>query len=210
MPRVRDLGGFKVRRALPHGKRQMVGPLHLLRPDGAGAVHRRPGHGRAAASAYRACHRHLSLRRARHASRQRGQRAGDHAGRDEPDDRRARHRALGAHARRRSRQRGRDVRHPELDRAARRGRGDRSRPSSISPPPTCRASRMADFRRASSPARPSASARRSACTPNGSTPRWCSSRAPARRSIPTTRSARSIWSRARSRSPAKPSKARGS
>ncbi len=27
MPRVRDLGGFEVRRALPHGKRQMVGPF---------------------------------------------------------------------------------------------------------------------------------------------------------------------------------------
>jgi redox-sensitive bicupin YhaK (pirin superfamily) len=27
VPRARDLGGFKVRRALPHGKRQMVGPF---------------------------------------------------------------------------------------------------------------------------------------------------------------------------------------
>jgi redox-sensitive bicupin YhaK (pirin superfamily) len=27
VPRVRDLGGFAVRRALPHGKRQMVGPF---------------------------------------------------------------------------------------------------------------------------------------------------------------------------------------
>jgi len=27
IPRVRDLGGFNVRRALPHGKRQMVGPF---------------------------------------------------------------------------------------------------------------------------------------------------------------------------------------
>jgi redox-sensitive bicupin YhaK (pirin superfamily) len=27
VPRVRDLGGFTVRRALPHGKRQMVGPF---------------------------------------------------------------------------------------------------------------------------------------------------------------------------------------
>ena len=25
VPRARDLGGFSVRRALPHGKRQMVG-----------------------------------------------------------------------------------------------------------------------------------------------------------------------------------------
>lgn len=27
VPRVRDLGGFEVRRALPHGKRQMIGPF---------------------------------------------------------------------------------------------------------------------------------------------------------------------------------------
>src|SRR5450755_660438 len=27
VPRVRDLGGFTVRRALPHGRRQMVGPF---------------------------------------------------------------------------------------------------------------------------------------------------------------------------------------
>src|ERR1700758_2302453 len=27
VPRVRDLGGFSVRRALPHGRRQMVGPF---------------------------------------------------------------------------------------------------------------------------------------------------------------------------------------
>ena len=27
VPRVRDLGGFEVRRALPHGRRQMVGPF---------------------------------------------------------------------------------------------------------------------------------------------------------------------------------------
>ena len=39
VPRVRDLGdGFKVRRALPCDKRQMVGPIHLLRPDGTCSV----------------------------------------------------------------------------------------------------------------------------------------------------------------------------
>ena len=27
VPRVRDLGGFEVRRALPHGQRQLVGPF---------------------------------------------------------------------------------------------------------------------------------------------------------------------------------------
>ena len=91
--------------------------LHLLRSDGSGAARRRPGHGRAAASAYRPGDRHLSLRRPRHASRQRRQRAGDHARRHEPDDRRARHRAFGAHARQRARDGRRHVRHPELDRA---------------------------------------------------------------------------------------------
>jgi len=30
VPRARDLGGFSVRRALPHGKRQMVGPFIFL------------------------------------------------------------------------------------------------------------------------------------------------------------------------------------
>lgn len=30
VPRARDLGGFEVRRALPHGKRQMVGPFIFL------------------------------------------------------------------------------------------------------------------------------------------------------------------------------------
>jgi len=35
VPRTRDLGdGFEVRRALPHGKAQMVGPFNLLRPFG--------------------------------------------------------------------------------------------------------------------------------------------------------------------------------
>ena len=74
-------------------------PLHLLRSFRPGAVHGRQGHGRAAASAYRACHRHLSVRRHHHASRQRGQHPGDPARRDEPDDGRPRHRAFRAHAR---------------------------------------------------------------------------------------------------------------
>ncbi|TDT91227.1 hypothetical protein DFO45_3782 [Azorhizobium sp. AG788] len=44
VPRVRDLGdGFAVRRALPHGKRQMVGPFIFF--DQMGPVQFLPGHG---------------------------------------------------------------------------------------------------------------------------------------------------------------------
>lgn len=44
VPRVRDLGdGFSVRRALPHGKRQMVGPFIFF--DQMGPVQFLPGHG---------------------------------------------------------------------------------------------------------------------------------------------------------------------
>ncbi|MGY2931504.1 hypothetical protein ACVWZ6_001106 [Bradyrhizobium sp. GM6.1] len=71
VPRTRDLGdGFAVRRALPHGKRQMVGPFIFFDHFGPVAVRLRKGHGRAAAPAYRACHGHLSVRRRDHASRQ--------------------------------------------------------------------------------------------------------------------------------------------
>jgi redox-sensitive bicupin YhaK (pirin superfamily) len=43
VPRVRDLGGFEVRRALPHSKRQMVGPFIFL--DHLGPVRFVAGHG---------------------------------------------------------------------------------------------------------------------------------------------------------------------
>src|SRR5215470_14482368 len=44
VPRVRDLGdGFSVRRALPHGKRQMVGPFIFF--DQMGPVQLVAGHG---------------------------------------------------------------------------------------------------------------------------------------------------------------------
>ncbi len=59
VPRTRDLGdGFEVRRALPHGRRQMVGPFIFFDHFGPVQFIVRQGHGRAAASAYRACHRH--------------------------------------------------------------------------------------------------------------------------------------------------------
>jgi redox-sensitive bicupin YhaK (pirin superfamily) len=43
VPRARDLGGFEVRRALPHGKRQMVGPFIFF--DQMGPVQFVAGHG---------------------------------------------------------------------------------------------------------------------------------------------------------------------
>jgi len=50
VPRTRDLGdGFEGgRRALPHGKRQMVGPFIVSDHFRTGAIHVRQGHGRAA------------------------------------------------------------------------------------------------------------------------------------------------------------------
>jgi redox-sensitive bicupin YhaK (pirin superfamily) len=43
VPRVRDLGGFSVRRALPHGRRQMVGPFIFF--DQMGPAQFMAGHG---------------------------------------------------------------------------------------------------------------------------------------------------------------------
>jgi redox-sensitive bicupin YhaK (pirin superfamily) len=43
VPRARDLGGFEVRRSLPHGKRQMVGPFIFF--DQMGPVQFIAGHG---------------------------------------------------------------------------------------------------------------------------------------------------------------------
>src|SRR5258705_11012213 len=43
LPRVRDLGGFEVRRALPSSKRQMVGPLIFV--DQMGPAHFDAGRG---------------------------------------------------------------------------------------------------------------------------------------------------------------------
>ena len=101
-------------------------PLHLLRSFRPGAVHGRQGHGRAPASAYRARHRHLSVRRQHHAPRQRGQHPGNPARRDEPDDRRPRHRPFRAHARRAAPRRPEDAGPAKLDRAAGRLGGNRA------------------------------------------------------------------------------------
>ncbi len=71
-------------------------PVRVLRSHGAG---RSPTGGqsrRAPASAHRPCHRHLSVRRRDRASRQPGRGPAHRARRRQLDDRRPRHRALGA------------------------------------------------------------------------------------------------------------------
>ena len=97
VPRSVDLGGFAVRRALPHAQRRMVGPFVFFDHMGPAEFTQRPRHRRAAASAYRARHRHLSVRRRDRASRQPRLAAADPAGRRQLDDRGTRHRALRAH-----------------------------------------------------------------------------------------------------------------
>ena len=80
VPRTVDLGdGFTVRRALPSAQSRMVGPFVFFDHFGPAEFQIRQRPRRAAASAYRACHRHLSVRRRDHAPRQprhRGRRSG--------------------------------------------------------------------------------------------------------------------------------------
>ncbi len=119
VPRTRDLGdGFAVRRALPHGKRQMVGPFIFF--DHFGPVQFMAGKGMDVRP-----HPHIGLATVTylfdgcdHAPRQRGQHPGDPARRHEPDDGRARHRAFRTHARRAAPRRPEDAGPAELDRAA--------------------------------------------------------------------------------------------
>ncbi len=73
VPRARDIGGFEVHRALPHGKRQMVGPFIFFDQMGPAQFLSGQGMDVRPHPAYRSCDRDLSLRRARHASRQRRQ-----------------------------------------------------------------------------------------------------------------------------------------
>ena len=70
VPRTVDLGdGFSVRRALPSARTRMVGPFIFFDHFGPAEFRAGNGHRRAAASAYRARHRHLSVRRRDHAPR---------------------------------------------------------------------------------------------------------------------------------------------
>ena len=100
VPRTVDLGDFTVRRALPSARSRMVGPFIFFDHFGPAEFRAGAGHRRAAASAYRARHRHLSVRRRDRAPRYTRHRGGDQAGRSELDDGGARHRAFRAHRRR--------------------------------------------------------------------------------------------------------------
>ena len=154
VPRTRDLGdGFEVRRALPHGKRQMVGPFIFF--DHFGPVQFIAGKGMDVRP-----HPHIGLATVTylfdgsdHAPRQRGQHPGDPARRDEPDDGRPRHRAFRAHARRAAPRRPEDAGPAELDRAAGRHPRRSRRRSSIMPPKPADGDRRAASPRASSRAR---------------------------------------------------------
>jgi len=95
VPRTRDLGdGFEVRRALPHGKRQMVGPFIFF--DHFGPMQFIAGKGMDVRP-----HPHIGLATVTYlfdgSIMQRdseGQHSGNPARRHEPDDRRPRHRPL--------------------------------------------------------------------------------------------------------------------
>ena len=90
VPRVRDLGdGFSVRRALPHGRRQMVGPFIFF--DQMGPVQLMAGRGMDVRP-----HPHIGLATVTYLfdgavmhRDSEGNAHGDHARRHEPDDRRA-------------------------------------------------------------------------------------------------------------------------
>ena len=61
IPRVRDIGDFEVRRALPSAQRQMVGPFIFFDQFGPITMTGRAGAGCAAPSAYRAFDGHLAV-----------------------------------------------------------------------------------------------------------------------------------------------------
>ena len=65
VPRSVDVGHFAVRRALPHVDRRMVGPFIFFDHFGPAEFRAGARHRRAAASAYRPCHRHVSCSTAR-------------------------------------------------------------------------------------------------------------------------------------------------
>ena len=80
--------------AFAHGR-----SVHFFRSFWPGGISRRQRPRRPPASAYRACHRLLSVRRRNHAPRQPRHGGGDQAGRGQLDDGRSRHRAFRAHRR---------------------------------------------------------------------------------------------------------------
>ena len=105
--------------AVAHGRAVRV--LRPFRPDRI-QVRQRPR--RAPASAHRARHRHLSVRRRDHAPRQPRHRGADPARRGQLDDRRPRHRAFRAHRTRAPRQGRQPARPADVGGAAGRAGGD--------------------------------------------------------------------------------------
>ena len=172
VPRTRDLGdGFAVRRALPHGKRQMVGPFIFF--DHFGPVQFMSGKGMDVRP-----HPHIGLATVTYLF------DGSIMHRDsEGNVREIQPGAMNlmtagrgiAHSERtpdlQRADRPEDARFAELDRASGRVRGNRTARSSITQPPTCRSSGTAASPRASSPAARSARHRRSRWCRRGSMPR---------------------------------------
>ena len=112
------------RRRLHGAARAAVDPVahgravRVLRSFRADRVQVRQRPRRAPASAYRARHRHLPVRRRDHAPRQPRHRGADPARRGQLDDRRPRHRAFGAHRHRAPRQGRQPARLADVGRAA--------------------------------------------------------------------------------------------
>ena len=139
VPRTRDLGdGFEVRRALPHGNRQMVGPFIFF--DHFGPVQFISGKGMDVRP-----HPHIGLATVTYlfdGSIMHRDSEGNireiAARRDEPDDGGPRHRPFRAHPRPAAPARAENAGLAELDRAAGRHRKRSRRRSSITPRATCR------------------------------------------------------------------------
>src|SRR6516225_1457665 len=181
VPRARDLGGFEVRRALPHGKRQMVGPFIFF--DQMGPVQFMAGQGMDVRP-----HPHIGLATVTYLF------AGRVMHRDSEGN--ALEITPGAMNLMTA---GSGIAHSERTPAESRAHGDTmfGIQSWIAlPQAPCRPWRTEGCARTLSPDRRSASPARSACSLPGSTPKWCWRREPARRSTPTTRSARSMWRKA--------------
>ena len=199
VPRTVDLGDFEVRRALPSARTRMVGPFIFF--DHFGPAEFRGGNGLDVRP-----HPHIGLATVTYLfdgeimhRDSLGTAHADPPGRGELDDGRARHRAFRAHAAGAARRRRADpwiAMWVALPAAKRR---DRTRASRITRRPNSRRSWSRARMRALSLAR---SWRRLAGTGRArDSVRRCAARTPARgsRSMPITRSARSISSPAKSR-----------
>ena len=96
IPVTHDLGGFKVRRAVPAETRTMVGPFIFVDQFGPAQLAAGRRDGRAPAPAHQPRHRDLAVRRRDRPPRQPRHAHGDPARRGQPDDRRQRHRPFRA------------------------------------------------------------------------------------------------------------------